>query len=201
MRVFSFLLLSGILIFSGVTGYSQSRIGYVTDMLVLTFRQGPGPSYPVIKTLESNTRLTLLDEQDGYYKARLSSGDTGWVDRQFVTFDTPKTEMIEKMEEEHAALKKQFAELSTANAQLKDRMADLPDNSKDLLQVKEKNKRLENENKQLSMRIENLEIESENLLKTSMIKWFLAGFGVMLFGWILGQTVSGRNRRSRSLLN
>jgi len=201
MRIFSFVLLSGLLVFSPMPGYSQSRTGYVTDMLVLTFRQGPGPSYPVIKTLESNTRLTILDEQEGYYKVRLSSGDTGWVDRQFVTFDTPKTQMIQQMKSEHAALKKQFAELSTAHAQLKDQMADLPGNAGDLRQEKEKNKHLEDRNQQLSLRIETLETESDTLFKTRMIKWFLAGFGVLLFGWILGQSVSGRHRKSRSLLD
>lgn len=201
MHIFSFLLLTFILVFSTVTGYSQSRHGYVTDRLILTFRQGPGPSYPVLKTLESDTRMTLLDEQGGYYKVRLSSGDTGWVDQQFVTFDTPRSEIIEKITAEQTALKKQFTELSTAHEQLKDKMAAMPENTKDLYQVLERNKRLENENHQLTARIEKLEKESENLFKTSMIKWFLAGFGVILFGWILGQTVLGRNRKQSSLLN
>jgi SH3 domain protein len=200
MRLFSFLLVSLILVFSTVAGYSQSRTGYVTDRLILTFRQGPGPSYPVVKTLESDTRMTLLDEQGGYYKVRLSSGDTGWVEQQFVTFDTPKSQIIQQMKQEHAALKKQFTELSTAHEQLKNKLATMSENTEDLYQVLEKNKRLEKENQQLAARVAALENESENLFKTRMIKWFLAGFGVIFIGWILGQTVSGRNRRQSSLL-
>ncbi len=200
MRLFSFLLVSLILVFSTVAGYAQSRTGYVTDRLILTFRQGPGPSYPVLKTLESDTRMTLLDEQGGFYKVRLSSGDTGWVDQQFVTFDTPKSQVIQQAKEKHAALEKQFTELSTAHEQLKNKMAALSENTEDLYQVLEKNKRLENQNQQLTARVEKLEKDAENLFKTSMIKWFLAGFGVIVFGWILGQTISSRNRRQSSLL-
>lgn len=203
MRGFSFLLVSIglILFFSGMQGYAQSRIGYVTDMLILTFRQGPGPSYEVVKTLESDTRLAILEEQNGYYKVRLSSGETGWVDQEFVTFDTPKAEIIEKMKQDHTALEKQFNALSEAHEQLKEQMAAITGNSGDYSQVMEKNTALEQENRDLSMRLETLENESENLFKASMIKWFLAGFGVILIGWILGQTVSGESRRRRSLLD
>jgi SH3 domain protein len=76
----------------------------------------------------------------------------------------------------------------------------MSENTEDLYQVLEKNKRLEKENQQLAARVAALENESENLFKTRMIKWFLAGFGVIFIGWILGQTVSGRNRRQSSLL-
>jgi len=200
MRIFFFICISLTLVFTGVSGYAQSRTGYVTDKLILTFRQGPGPSYEVLKTLESNTRLAILEEQGGYFKVRLSSGDTGWVDKQFVSFDPPKTEIIETMKNEYADLKKQFDALSADHERLKDKMAALSDNSDDLFQKLQKNKDLEKKNTQLSLKTEQLENQSETLFKTGMIKWFLAGFGVILFGWILGQTVSGRNRRRSSLL-
>ncbi len=96
MRAFTFFFISLMLVFTGMSAMGQSRIGYVTDRLILTFRQGPGPSYQVLKTLESDTRLTILDEEENYYKVRLSSGETGWVDKQFVTFDIPKQTLSNK---------------------------------------------------------------------------------------------------------
>ncbi len=201
MRGFSFLFIGLILIFSGMSASAQSRTGYVTDMLILTFRQGPGPSYEVLKTLESNTRLTILEEQNGYYKVRLSSGDTGWVDKQFVTFDTPKAEIIEKLKEEYAALENRFNDLSAAHEQLRDKMTAMSENTDDLYQTLQKNKDLEKENRNLALQVETREKESEHLFKAAMIKWFLAGFGVILFGWILGRTVSNEPRQRRSLLS
>ncbi len=200
MRAFTFFFISLMLVFTGMSAMGQSRIGYVTDRLILTFRQGPGPSYQVLKTLESDTRLTILDEEENYYKVRLSSGETGWVDKQFVTFDIPKTDIIEQMKKEQSELQQQFNELSAAHDRLKDKLGTMSENPDDLYQVLQKNKQLTDKNKVLSIRLEELEKESDSLFKTRMIKWFLAGFGVILFGWILGQTVSGKNRRRNSLL-
>jgi SH3 domain protein len=105
------------------------------------------------------------------------------------------------MKDEYAALEKQFNALSADHEQLKEKMADISGNTDDLFETLQKNKDLEKKNTQLSLRIEQLEKKSETLFKTGMIKWFLAGFGVILFGWILGQTVSGRNHRRNSLLS
>jgi SH3 domain protein len=201
MRVFSSVFISLIILFTGVAAYAQSDTGYVTDRLVLTFRQGPGPSYPVLKTLESDAPLTILDQEGDYLKVRLSSGDTGWVDKQFVIFDLPKTMIIETLEQEKADLEKQLQELSAENDRLKDQMAHINEKSKDVIEIIENNDRLENENKALARNLALLENESGQLFKTGMIKWFLAGFGVLFLGWFLGQSVSGKNRRRRSLLD
>lgn len=200
MRLLSSLFISLIILCTGVAAHAQSTTGYVTDRLILTFRQGPGPSYPVLKTLESDTPLTILSQEGDYFKVRLSSGDTGWVDKQFVLFDLPKTLVIETLEQEKADLEKQLQTVSAENDGLKDQMAALKEKSKDVIEIIEKNDRLEKENKVLARNLALLENESGRLFKTGMIKWFLAGFGVIFLGWFLGQSVSGRNRRQSSLL-
>lgn len=200
MRLLLSLFISLIILCTGVAAHAQSTTGYVTDRLILTFRQGPGPSYPVLKTLESDTPLTILSQEGDYFKVRLSSGDTGWVDKQFVLFDLPKTLVIETLEQEKADLEKRLQTVSAENDGLKDQMAALKEKSKDVIEIIEKNDRLEKENKVLARNLALLENESGRLFKTGMIKWFLAGFGVIFLGWFLGQSVSGRNRRQSSLL-
>jgi SH3 domain protein len=208
MRGFVFFMLVSTLLFTGVTGYAQSRTGYVTDMLILTFRQGPGPTHQILKTLESNTPLTILDEKNNYFRVQLSSGETGWVDKQFVMFAPPKTLIIENLEQEKAALEKQVNALSAANVALKDQVvstrkqyAALPEKSRDILQIIEKSKQLEKENQQLAKQVALLENESSQLFKTGMIKWFLAGFAVIIVGWLIGRSVSSRSSRRNSLLD
>jgi SH3 domain protein len=39
------------------------------------------------------------------------------------------------------------------------------------------------------------------MFKTGMIKWFLAGVGVLLLGWVIGLSVSSRQGGSSSLLD
>jgi SH3 domain protein len=177
-------------------------------MLILTLRQGPGPTHQVLKTLESNTPLTILEEENNYFKVQLSSGETGWVDKQFVMFDTPKTLIIENLEQEKAALEKQLNDLFAANDALKDQVASiqkqyaaLPDKSRDILRTIEKNELLEKQNQQLAKQVALLEDESGKLFKTGMIKWFLAGFAVIIIGWLIGRSVSGKSRKRNSLLD
>ncbi len=228
MRTFFTFAMIMTILWSGVSTYAQTRTGYVSDMLILTFRQGPGPSYQVLKTLESNTPLEILDEENGYFQARLSSGETGWVDQQFVMFYTPKAQIIAQLEQEKQVLETQLQELTASrdtltnqsaalksaqekaqqqNNILADRLAasqkqyaSLAAASEDVTEIMEKNKRLEAQNNQLSRDIALLENASGQVLKTGMIKWFLAGFGVIFLGWILGQSVSSGRRKKNSLL-
>ncbi|MFU8769032.1 MAG: TIGR04211 family SH3 domain-containing protein [Desulfotignum sp.] len=201
MRLFSLFFLCVVLVLSNLPGNAQSRTGYVTDMLILTFRQGPGPSYQVLKTLESNTPLTILNEEAGYFQVQLSSGETGWVDKQFVMFEPPKILIIETLKEENMTLRKQLTEMSDAHDRLKDQVAVITEKSGDIIQIVEKNDALEQENQQLSKKIAQLSAEPGHPFKTDMLKWFLAGFGVIFVGWFLGQRVSGRTRKRSSLLD
>jgi SH3 domain protein len=193
-----------------------------------------------LKTLESNTPLTILEEENGYFKVQLSSEETGWVDKQFVMFDTPKTQIIAQLEQENQALKKELADLTAAHdtrinqltsrtssgeeeaaalkaaleeaqeeistltkqlAASKDQYATLAKTSENVMEVMEKNKVLEKQNNQLSRDMALLEQQSGQVLKTGMIKWFLAGFGVIFLGWILGQSVSSKRQKKNSLLS
>jgi SH3 domain protein len=238
MRAFFTLILGLTILCAGQFTYAETRTGYVSDMLILTFRQGPGPSYQVLKTLESNTPLTILDEENGYFNVQLSSEETGWVDKQFVVFDTPKTQIIAQLEQENQTLKKQLEDLTAAHdtrinqlttrtssgeeeaaaleaalekaqekintltKQLgasKKQYATLAESSEDLLETMEKNKALEEQNNRLSRDMALLEQQSGQVLKAGMIKWFLAGFGVIFLGWILGQSVSSKRQKKNSL--
>lgn len=240
MRAFFTLILSLTILCAGQLTFAEPRTGYVSDMLILTFRQGPGPSYQVLKTLESNTPLTILEEENGYFKVQLSSEETGWVDKQFVMFDTPKTQIIEQLEQENQTLKKQLEDLTAAHdtrinqltsrtssgqkdaaalkaaqekaqeqvnaltrqlATSQERYATLAESSEDVLETMEKNKALEEQNNRLSRDLALLEQQSGQVLKAGMIKWFLAGFGVIFLGWILGQSVSSKRQKKKSLLS
>ncbi len=239
MRAFFTLILSLTILCAGQLTFAEPRTGYVSDMLILTFRQGPGPSYQVLKTLESNTPLTILEEENGYFKVQLSSEETGWVDKQFVMFDTPKTQIIEQLEQENQTLKKQLEDLTAAHdtrinqltsrtssgqkeaaalkaaqekaqeqinaltkqlAASQERYATLAESSEDVLETMKKNKTLEEQNSRLSRDLALLEQQSGQVLKAGMIKWFLAGFGVIFLGWILGQSVSSKRQKKNSLL-
>ena len=64
----------------------------------------------------------------------------------------------------------------------------------------EKNKVFEEQNITLAKKLAQLEKETSHMFRAGMLKWFLAGVGVLLLGWIIGQSVSSKKRRSGSLL-
>lgn len=111
-RPFFYLILL-LVILSLIPPALMARSGWVSDTLVLTFREGPGNNYNVIKTLVSNTAVTILEEQDGFYKVELQNSETGWVDKKFILFDPPNAILLEKTRAENQALKDQIEKLET----------------------------------------------------------------------------------------
>jgi len=220
--------------------FCQAKTAYVSDVLILTFREGPGTNYNVLQTLKSNTPLTILREENGFYLVELTTGGQGWVDKQFVIFDLPKTMIIDKLKQEKSSLETQIkrlkegssqdidasntrenlirekaqilsektAALQQENKQLiinlkqaKNKFDTLKQTSKNISATLEENKRLKTENATLSVTIQRLENETSHIFRTGMIKWFLAGFGVLLIGWIIGKSASPKKRRGSSLLD
>ncbi|PIE63466.1 MAG: peptide-binding protein [Desulfobacter postgatei] len=209
-----------ILIVIGTTALCHARTAYVSDMLVLTFRNGPGPSYPSISTLKSDTPLTIIEEQNGYLKVALSSGEQGWVDKNYVVTDPPKSIIIDRLKKENAALEDKIRALTeqtnqAAMEQLKKENQDLLRSvetltsqytalkaaSANVTDTLEENKRLKTQNASLSATLAQQDPDGEFTFKTGMIKWFLAGVGVLLLGWVIGLSLSSRQGSSGSLLD
>ena len=218
---------------------SSARTGYVSDMLLLTFRQGPGNSYAVEKTLMSNTQVLILEEKNGFYKVELESNEVGWVDKNFIIFTLPKTLMINKLEKDNESLSNKIMALQSSVEELQNKLSSVNQNysqtkekleislktalneknktinmlsdtrgeydtltrqSKNIQKIVKENKILKEQTQTLSEELEIIKEKSKNLFKTGMIKWFLTGSGVLLLGWIIGQSVSSRKQRSSSLL-
>jgi len=104
-----------------LSGYGKT--GYVSDMLLLTFRQGPGNSYAVQKTLTSNTPVNILEEKNGFYKVTLQSKEIGWVDKKFIIFTLPKTYIINQLEKENKNLKNKILRLQKSSGSLQDQLS------------------------------------------------------------------------------
>jgi len=217
-----------------------AKSGWVSDMLLLTFRQGPGNTHQVLKTLASNTPVTILDEQNNFYQVELASKEVGWVDKKFIIFEPPRAVLlaqaqsrittlenriksletdIQSRKTDLASTQSEYANrmaplegaLKTAKAENQKLKADLGESrksyatlikqSKNIQAIVAENKTLQTENATLSAQLKTLKDTNKTQFRTAMIKWFLAGVGVLLLGWVIGQSVSSRKRRYGSLLD
>lgn len=209
-----------ILLVVWATGLCHAQTAYVSDMLILTFRKGPGSNYSVISALKSDTPLTIIEERNGYLKVALSSGEQGWVDKNYVTTDPPKSIIINQLKKENAALedriralaeqadlaameqlKKENQVLTQSLETLKSQYTALKTASARITDTLDENKRLKTRNTSLSATLAQQKEKDQLIFKTGIIKWFLAGVGVLLLGWVIGLSVSSRQGRSGSLLD
>ena len=85
---------------------SCAETGYVSDMLILTMREGPGSNFNVIRTLRSNASLEILEKGQTHFKVKTMEGDQGWVEKQYITMEMPKPMVIEELNGKIAALEK-----------------------------------------------------------------------------------------------
>jgi len=98
--------------------YADRR--YVSDMLIITLRTGQGQEYKVIKTLKTDTPVEVLEESESYLRVRTDEGEEGWVAKQYITSEVPKSIIIEGLKEETNKLNARVEELEKDQASLLD---------------------------------------------------------------------------------
>ncbi|WP_052356575.1 C40 family peptidase [[Clostridium] dakarense] len=71
---------------SGNSGNNSSESGYGTvTTSTLNVRSGAGTSYSVIGKVNKGDRVELLASKSGWYKIKLSNGNTGWASGDYIT--------------------------------------------------------------------------------------------------------------------
>ena len=237
-KIIIFFLLTFLMPFT-----SQGETGYVTDMLILTVKEGPGNEYGIINTLRSNTRVDILNKSGNFYQIKTSEGDEGWVESQYITTEIPKSIIIENLKAKIASLEKTNSNTGK-NAELKDstwetkmeslkknheeektnlesslkiaqeknikleKIAEqaekkykvLADQSENLVNIIKENKKLIRKNSLIEDELKKLKLKNDDSTKTAMIKWFLAGAGVLLIGWLIGLSIRSSRKKRNGLL-
>ena len=207
---------------------------YVGDQLVITLRQGKSKQHKILKTIKTGTPLELLEEGDPYLKVRTNDGVEGYVLRQYISADPPKTQRIEELELLNSSLQKKIRSLEEARsnlemqlqttegnfeekfASLTSKSADLEQNleqalsnerimaekyetllsqAENVVEIAAEREQLLQKNNKLEAEVRTLLTNNDKLADSRMIKWFLAGGGVFLFGWVIGKI--SRKKRSR----
>jgi SH3 domain protein len=217
-----FILLLGLLA-TLLAAPAMASTAYVSDELTILLRTGMGEQYRILRMLKVGTALQILDGSDEKYaQVRTSAGDEGYVLKQYLTTDLPKEAVIERLTRERDRLKTTMdnlegnrGQVAAELAQLREQVAqlerDLAGRTQELQNVDGRYQelrasaskveeilaerdRLREEHDASSSELASLRAENEQLLMAGMIRWFLAGGGVFLFGWMIGK-ISRKKRR------
>lgn len=192
---------------------------YVNEIVKITVRTGKGTDHKIIEMVPSGAQVEMLEEGADWSRVRLEDGTEGWVLSRLLTPDPPSRIQLERLREKHEALlektRKPLEEinrLESENAMLQKALADLRgayeelQTSNETLQgqtaearaLKERYQKASAELQEARKRAEALDARLSGLQRDKVIRWFLAGAGVLVVGVIIG--VFARPRRRRSFL-
>ncbi len=208
-------------------------IQYVSDVLIITLREGPSNKHKRVKTLKTDSRLEVLEKKGRYLYVRTSEGVEGWVLKQYVSSKTPKAQIItnlkkkmsgmeetlQRLKDRNARLETEVKNLQTTHAktqktlevtetsskdtmmrtkgqldQMTQRYNTLLNQSKHVVELTDENEALLSSNNKLNKELEYLQQENTHLKRSGMMKWFLAGGGVLLAGFVAGKMGSSKKK-------
>ncbi len=198
---------------------------YVSDQLVITFRRGNSTEHKILQTLETGTPLEVVERTEGdkYVKVRLRSGEEGYVLSQYLSKETPKAMTISRLENQLEKVRGQLArakaeltqssreggeltgninELNQALANTQEELRAVTEkyntllkDSAEVVEVTNERDLLKETNEKLATEVRSLTAENSDLMRTGAVRWFLAGGGVLFFGWVIGK--ASRKKRTR----
>ena len=212
------LFLGIILMFFSANGLAETM--YVTDMLKLTLRSGPSLEHKILAVIESGQQVEVLEPGEDWSLVRAAGEKEGYVLTRYLLPEATHNVRLEKLQSKHKALMQQAATLLEENTRFKKEgrklKSTLDVNDKTLnklrvdyeklkagsaeyIELKEKFKTVSGQLAEQTKRAEALDEELRSIEINQYIKWFLAGSGVLLVGFIVGFSAR-RQRRRPSLL-
>lgn len=197
-----FLIISLWMVFFAYPSFAKDI--YVTGIINITMRTGPGVEHKIITMLETGTKLEIVEYQKDWSQVKKASGETGWVVSRFLTQEIPDVLLVGKLKKDNQNLISRFAEIEAKNKTLLAKNAalirieesynKLKRESADFLKLDEKYKEIKQQYEAQKHQVEMLENDLSNDEKL----WFLSGAGVFIVGMFLG--LSMRKKKKSSLL-
>ena len=194
----------------GNTDIVQAEERYITDIIYVPMRSGPGNEYRILhRGLRTGTRMTILEADAGnnYSKVSLGDGTEGFILTQYLINQAPARERLPGEQEKsrqlaadlaksRSELEQKDAELTTTKTKLKNISRMLDKKTTELVALREataapvaldrRNKQLMEENLHLKSNLEVTQTENTQLVRNNSIRWYLYGGGTILMGILLG---------------
>ncbi|MFO7707212.1 MAG: TIGR04211 family SH3 domain-containing protein [Desulfobacterales bacterium] len=203
----------------GIAGGAWSQTVYVSDVIRLAVRSGPGSEHKSLAVTESGQSLEILKPGDEWSLVRLPNGAEGYVLSRFLTESPPGRHQFVRLEEKIKTLTSQAAALLEENNRVKAEKEKLAaaaadgqlaldalraeferfrSETADGAALKARADALAEELEQKTRQIAELSAQPEDIFPVTTLYWFLAGAGVLLAGFLTGFSVK-RQRRWSSL--
>jgi SH3 domain protein len=210
MKIFLILL---VLMFS-LSAHSEKN--YIKGIQKVTFRTGPGTDSKILKMMETDTPVTLLEVGEEWTKVKDSEGKEGYILSRFLSKEVPGSVRYQWLKTKYEKLQNNHNELKLKNTELtkilKNTEADLNKTSTELTTAQTEYDNLKSGSAEYLKLQSNYKktnallddrsskvIALESQLSKHYIYWFLAGGGVLFLGWLIG--LQSRKKKSSGQLS
>lgn len=189
---------------------------YVSDILKLTLRTGPSTENKILAVIESGQQLEVVEFGQEWSRVQLPNGKEGWVLSRYLTPRETNNFKLDRLQAKHKNLMAQAAALLEENNKLQaenktlttgfktnQKQADkarsdyetLKTEAAEFLNLKSKHKDTVSLLAEQTAKAEKLEEQLTKLEMSTYIKWFLAGSGVLIVGFLIGFSTKRQRRR------
>jgi len=170
----------------------------------------------ILAVIDSGQMMDVLEFGDEWSRVRLPNGKEGWVLSRYLTSDETNNIKLERLETKHKNLMAQAAELLEENNMLKAEnkklSAEFEANQKELTEARTNYETLKTESAgflklktdyeavalqlaEQTAKAQKLEKQLTKMEMSTYIKWFLAGSGVLVVGFLIGFSTKRQHRR------
>lgn len=91
--------------------FTVAETRYISDILVVSLRNGPALSYTALRALKTGESFEVLDEQNKFIKVKTSQGLEGWLPKQYTMSSRPNLLLAKSLKEQIYQLKKENEQL------------------------------------------------------------------------------------------
>ena len=218
MQLKQMVLIGICLTFFSAAGFAETM--YISDKLKVTVRRGASTEYKILAMAESGDRVEILESGKEWTLVRLANGMEGYLTTRYLVANPTSAIRLGQLQVKHKALTQQAATLLEENTKLRSEnkqlnsslngtdktlkkldadYQELKAGSAEFLSLKAKYKKVSEQLAAQSKKADKLDKELGKVELNQYIKWFLAGSGVLLVGFIVGFSAR-RGRRRPSLL-
>jgi SH3 domain protein len=195
-------------------GNAFSETVYVSGIMKITLRTGPGNDNKIVEMLQSGDGLKVLQSGKDWSLVETGSGNTGWVLTRLTTSDKPDVLLVAALQKENIALREEVTKIRDLNKILKKKNSELSaelngtktsydETSRQYEDLKSKSGtmfQLEKDHKLMTQELQEKTSQVSSLdsqVKSKNIKLFLYGAGVLVVGLIFGLSLRREKKHSK----
>ena len=189
---------------------------YVSDVLKLTLRTGPSTENKILAVIQSGQTMEIIDFGEEWSQVQLPNGKEGWVLSRYLTANETNNIKFDRLQAKHKNLMNQAAALLEENNRLQaeskkfesafqtnQKQAEkarldyetLKKEAAEFLNLKSRYNRAMSQLTEQTAKAEKFEEQLSKLEMSTYIKWFLAGSGVLIIGFLIGFSTKRQRRR------